>query len=432
MDVFSYSKSQRALKYIDIVENGSTLTLSWEQGDISGANGSLQGSTTVLRTNRYYHFDYQGVTVTPSNGYKCGYRAYTLSNGVYTFTTSNVATANEFEIDVDSTYYYKFVIAQVSGDDTAVLGWADNITFTPVTAVSTLESNVAEYEYISPDYETITLPALSEYWQGITIVGGEIWLWTASTDDYSTDPADMGYVYCVDVTSWLLTKTLRHNLGHVNSMDYDVTNDRIITGTASDVAHPTPKLFIFDNVTDWASLTDGQSILYASVDATDIDLSGLEATYGNLNYINGCWGESSLTSKNIVYVNASVNTKQFKLVLGTGTTQLTYGTYAAASAGDYNGTFNLIWYKTFTNVFSSTDEVVQGMTLCNGRIWTIVGHQCLMAAIWKPFSGTTMRRSLIDMPIYSNTGVAFDGIGTGIVIKDGYAYISIKECVICL
>ena len=49
-----------------------------------------------------------------------------------------------------------------------------------------------------------------------------------------------------------------------------------------------PKAYIFYNVSEWIN---SATININDIDYTEIDLSSLVDTYGNMSQLNACWGE---------------------------------------------------------------------------------------------------------------------------------------------
>lgn len=98
--------------------------------------------------------------------------------------------------------------------------------------------------------------------QGITFVDGDMWSAVDSTTDY---------INIIDVSTGEIKRTITHDIGHCNSLDYCKETDCIITTTANGVIE-NPKIIIIPNVsaiTDSISLND---CLQITVDPTEIDL----------------------------------------------------------------------------------------------------------------------------------------------------------------
>lgn len=379
----------------------------WEQGDVK-TNGSLADSTTLWRTVEYINLgEYDSVVVTPSNGYKCGYRAFIKSGDTYTIVSggSNTATTEPFTITPDPTYYYRFVIASTTSGEIADDTWDNNVTFKVGTGGTTDNTATAE-EILAPDYEVIALPSAVGEWQDIVKVGNELWLCDESTTVHGSLD---GYIYRLNASDFSYIGAFKHNLGHLNSVDYDADNDRLITGSASNASTETPKIWIFENVLAWTELPDGAELTYVSLDATEIDLSA--DISANSSYINTCWGERNSTGNHSVYVNANLGAQWLKI-------------YPTISGGQYTGAYTVGWEKTYTkqNIPNNTQaQVIQGMDLYNGRIIAALTHTPITCAMMHFNDSDKATRTIIQMD-WGTTGAM-----EGLTVIDGYIYGGISQ-----
>src|SRR5699024_7105674 len=62
--------------------------------------------------------------------------------------------------------------------------------------------------------------------QGVAVIDNTLLSFNESRDDHS----NFGKLYLIDKRTMELINTVEHNLGHVNSCDYDPVGDRMIIG----------------------------------------------------------------------------------------------------------------------------------------------------------------------------------------------------------
>ena len=385
----------------------------WEQGDIK-ATGNNATSTTVLRTSGYHQLPYKQIVITPSNNYKCGARWYTKDGDTYTRVGSTAAVATEFIIEPNPNYYYRFVIAYATSGKTADKSWASNVSFVskPTKTLSeeiftadekTALANLRLEEIISPDYEIIDLPNEVGEWQSIVKVGDELWL----CDESTTVHGDLdGYIYRLNISDFSYIGTFVHNLGHLNSVDYDVQNDRLITGSASNASTETPKIWIFENVLSW---TEKASLDYANLIATEIDLTS--DIHPNSSYINVCWGERDYLGNRSIYVNSQIGKKWFKI-------------YPTIESDTYTGGYTVDWVKDYAPVSipnNTNPQVIQDMKLYKGKIIGAITHVPITCGMWHFTSGDVATRTIIK----SNWNGS--GANEGLVIIGDYIYAGISQ-----
>jgi hypothetical protein len=423
------------------IENIEILTLQfddWEQGDISSAGGVNIESTTTLRTADYHQFTFGKVNITPEAEYKCGVRWYTHDGETYTRVGSTTATNSVTTITVNPNYYYRFVIALVAGGGTSTAEWATHVAFStyPLSGIrveldqakieiDAVESDINAEDMISPNYEIIDLPIEILGWQGIVKVGTEIWFCDESTDVGGTLD---GTIYRVSASDYSYIGTFVHNLGHMNNVSYDTANDRILLGSASNDNLAPPKIWVIESASDWVGQSSGTEFSYASLDAKEIDLSGLVATYGTLSYINACWGAPNANGTRCVYINATLGAKWLLITLGIGTDQKEYGSYVAADSGKFNGSFDLVWIKycTINDIPGLSEaQVCQGMALWGGKIISSVTHTPITGAIFTPRSDSNVKRTIIRILWKNDDGSVAMGSNNGMMIDNGLVYFGI-------
>lgn len=98
--------------------------------------------------------------------------------------------------------------------------------------------------------------------QGMTVVNGDLW----SAVDSSTD-----YINVIDINTGEIKRTITHDIGHCNSLDYCEETDCIITTTANGTI-VNPKIIIIPNVSQIQNSINLSNCLQISVDSAQIDL----------------------------------------------------------------------------------------------------------------------------------------------------------------
>lgn len=170
--------------------------------------------------------------------------------------------------------------------------------------------------------------------QGMTFVGDKFWNCNGSSDDHSTNSNIR--VYGDDLSTRL--GSITHNLGHMNTVDYNQNTDTVIVGNASDNTTDNPPcLYLIKNTSE---IQLGSHIAYDDTNLVlQIPLTGLH-DYG----VGACWGEEDF----IVYLMVGGKpgtTEIVKLMFGMGTNDLSasgYGTYTEVTENEYNGTAKIL------------------------------------------------------------------------------------------
>lgn len=296
----------------------------------------------------------------------------------------------------------------------------------------------------SPDYERIALPDGTPMWSDLVAIGDNIIAMVQSSDEYHT--TNDGKVLIYD-TDFVLQKTLYHNFGHCNTAHYNATTDTLLIGNLpvdASFSIP-PALYIFYDVSSWLSLAEGTVLEFDTLEPTIVDLSGLKTAYPTataIAQIAACWGDNNAGENNIVWVSSQFNNWWFKIVLGKGTNQYSYGTYTEqADVAKFNGTFNALEMYTCDKVYN-IHEVTQGMDFHNGQPITAEGHNGARVLKWNfdtvcPYAYDRhaemaqfdyVPAATYDIQlnyIYNPDGTILKVATEGIVIKDGYMYIGV-------
>lgn len=257
-------------------------------------------------------------------------------------------------------------------------------------------------------------------WSDITKINGNMWAFYPSADETHTDTSGAIKIIDISTTPMTLVKTISHNFGHCNTVDYCADTDCLIIGNLPGNTTYPAALYIFYNVSSWENET---SLDFNSVDKTIIDLRS--AFNDSANAICA-WGENNFALHNIVYITTNYDNRVAKIVLGMGTNQYTYGTYTATTDTKFNGTYKVLEQSTFTPM-NSVEEVVQGATFYQGKFLTANGDNYnARASLWGFDANGKIQRQLLEFPIYQkDTGAINANYKTyteGIMVDGDYVY----------
>ncbi|UQB03060.1 hypothetical protein Ped0620_02600 [Pediococcus pentosaceus] len=251
--------------------------------------------------------------------------------------------------------------------------------------------------------------------QGMVQVGHELWVGNQSTDDHSTNT--IGQIYKFDSG---LNKVGRfvHNLGHLNSMDYNSETDSLLTSNTSDDTTIISEIIIVQNVHSLNLPEAWPLIDYSQNYVVKIPLG--------VNNIGGgpIFGEN----KNVVYFMAGQYYGTYKIQkywLGTGSNDVSTGGYGTFIAGkgdnEYNGTAKLLG-----EFYGPTMEVGQDATYFNGNIYGTFGRRTgkiykieLNQATTADSQGTYALKEAWVLPNYNSNGGNVSSEAEGTVIWNG-------------
>ncbi|MBA5972496.1 hypothetical protein H2O60_04950 [Leuconostoc mesenteroides] len=248
--------------------------------------------------------------------------------------------------------------------------------------------------------------------QGMAQVGSQLWVGNSSTDDHSTET--IGQIYKFDSE---LNKVGRfvHNLGHLNSMDYNSETDTLITSNTSDNTTSLSEIILVQGVTGLQLDESWPLINYNQSYVVKIPLG--------VNNIGGgpIFGEN----KNVVYFMCGQYYGTYKIqkyYLGTGSNDLStsgIGTYISGkNDNEYNGTAKLLG-----EFYGPTMEVGQDATYFNGNIYGTFGRKTgkiykleLNQATSTEVQGTYALKEAWVLPNYNSNGANVSSEAEGTVI----------------
>ena len=248
--------------------------------------------------------------------------------------------------------------------------------------------------------------------QGMVQVGSQLWVGNSSSDDHSTDT--IGQIYRFDSK---LNKVGRfvHNLGHLNSMDYNSDTDTLITSNTSDDATLLSEIILVQGINGLQLDEAWPLINYNEPYVVKIPLG--------VNNVGGgpIFGEN----KNIVYFMCGQYYGTYKIqkyYLGTGSNDLSatgIGTYISGkNDNEYNGTAKLLG-----EFYGPTMQVGQDATYFNGNIYGTFGRNTgkiyrieLNQATSAEVQGTYALKEAWVLPNYNSNGVNVSSEAEGTVI----------------
>ena len=234
--------------------------------------------------------------------------------------------------------------------------------------------------------------------------------------------------------------TMYHRLGHCNTVDYNEENDCLILGNGSGSYSLAGKIYIIPRFRSLIESGEFYSpdtpLTLDNSNAIVIDCS----SYGLGSKFNVIWGERNLTKNNIAYlITAKYGTKTpqtdggdngtiRRLLLGTGTNQLPYGSFTPAGDDEFNGTFAIL--DVYTQPGTTYENANQGSCYFNGRIYACIGHDSEW--VWVMDLDSHTHRIWYDE--YKQRSFNDDGTvmgdtqanTTGICYHDGYFFIGMR------
>lgn len=349
----------------------SAYNVEWELGDINVDSGKDVRSTSLLRSN-YIPLYGQGtrLSISSEDGYSVGIRIYeqpypemyvgAVGQRAYPYTQLTV-----------SGRYYRFIIKN-DNSQTADLSWATHVKIIvePTYDITQLRSE----EIIRPDFERFDLPSAVTGWQDFVLINDKILFFSSSSDGFGD--AD-GNIYIVNKSDFSYVKTIHHNFGHVNAVDYDSENDILLTGSATDYVND-PEIYFIYNASSLLSMQNDGSALFSNFETTTISLLDLQNEYGVLSYVSACFGQKQADNNGRdIVINATVQQKWF-IIRPTVT--------AVGGSVRYSTAYETIVFKSYTHTtipeIKLDTPVCQGIALHKGRLYSTTSHHSCNVAEW--------------------------------------------------
>ncbi|NJP28988.1 hypothetical protein FLW53_33230 [Microbispora sp. SCL1-1] len=214
---------------------------------------------------------------------------------------------------------------------------------------------------ITPQF---TIPGMHDE-QGGNVVDGKLWIGAAGDDSHTVANGHV-YVYDIDYAAKTATlvHTFTHNFGHLNSFSYDEASGDLIFGNGSSSYTQAPAFYVVkaSNIDlDGTNTLDG-------VHATAFDVPDDFGAKCNV-----IWTDQPGVAVMLTDDGTTVRT----IKPATGTEHGTYGVYAPAAGGEYNGTWDLL----ATYHINSAYDVVQSAAWVRGHLVIGLGHGPMSIAV---------------------------------------------------
>ena len=260
--------------------------------------------------------------------------------------------------------------------------------------------------------------------------------------------AGYGYIHVAkpnikDLTTNFVRTSIKHNLGHVNTVDYNEGNDCLIFGNGSGSYIPNNgKFYIMkDPYEKILTVPENGSIDLATntieYDCTSLDLGAK---------LNACWGYDNHGRNDIAILITNDNGIFTFVQLGKGENDLGLGNFIEETDDDeFNGSFTVI--KQFIlegrepGTYGIGDNVNQGSVYYNGYLYLAIGHApnrywkvsfrkdgvAKYEEIYEPFADTN--GTLLESTGYANEGITItkDHLLLGLAVSGKPFSILIKD-----
>ena len=308
---------------------------------------------------------------------------YYDENCVYTGEYDNDLTSKYFDTDC-------YVILSIAANDNGVITKNRKLDIYNELSVSFSSDSVA----VLPIGQFVFSFGLNgvTYMSDHTMIKGKLYVINASSDDHSTYAGVT--VYSVDpvAKTAIYEKTILHNLGHANSIDYCEGNDCLILGNGSSDATLPGKIFILPNASDRTSWEFSDCIVI------DTPNWGIKT--------NVVWGEHNGEQYNVAYVITNNNANVRKILLG-------------YDNKGFSGNYVLLGEWSTANGL----DVNQGTVFRNGKLYEALGHsQLWLSENTLNDNGSITQVQRKDVFLGADGSVLRNPFSEGITIENGYAY----------
>jgi lysophospholipase L1-like esterase len=254
----------------------------------------------------------------------------------------------------------------------------------------------------------------------IAFIGNECWFFQQTADDVHT--ATAGITRRDPNNNFAVLGSMTHNIGHMNTTDYNPSLDALIVGNGSKDYTLPMKGWIFTNVSSWKTKT---SIDWNTIPKVELDFTSISESKCQL-----VWGEHNFGKHNVVYLITDDNTKFKRIILGKGTTNLGRGVFSAGkSSSEYNGS----WKIEQEWKIQDGGGVNQDCTFYNGAIYSATNGRSTdrfmgMAAYkFELCVNGAVKKTGINIPIFNDDGTRKGLLGEGIDIYNGKLYLASED-----
>lgn len=199
--------------------------------------------------------------------------------------------------------------------------------------------------------------------QGMTVVKDAIWGFNGSDDLHE----HFYNIVVRDKNTFEQITTIRHNLGHCASADYNAKTDTVMVCNGNLTLDTPPEFYLIKNASSYNQSSEETLAYNDSTKVVKVDVHG----FGDYSLV-GCFGEN----EHIAYfaiTNTNATTKFYKCLLGMGTVDYSdsgYGTFISGCAdNEYNGTMLVLNSYNGINL-----DVFQGICFYNGDIYMLLDN----------------------------------------------------------
>ena len=297
---------------------------------------------------------------------------------------------------------------------------SENFSDTNITLNSVIEAKYLniERERVLDSGFSSRLFELDTAGEEFTFVNDELWVFNSSSDDHTTNGTIRRYSMEED-HSLILLKTINHNLGHCNTVDYCQGNDCLILGNGSGSGDIGEKNAIYI-ISDVESKKQNDNILLNGCLVIEFsDWSEEDKQY------NVIWADDNngRFDKCILFSNSGKELLIRTLQLGKGSNNLGSGILHEVEENDFNGTYKVVQ----TNSYAYTDYVcLQGGCFYNGHPIMGISHDGSQVAKYDLLEGTT-GLTRYKRTYYNENGNDIPTATEGCAIKDDVLYLGMVQ-----
>lgn len=415
--------------------DGYTTHTNLYQGTLNATTGLESDSTKRLRTGWYNVDEFIEAEVTPQAYMMWGYAYDENKTFIQKTAQSKIfsyITRNDIISGTSTAKYIRLVI--MAADMDTVITPETNTGFSAIIVNKNKALDQINQLVLSERHGFAQALHHVQTGQGsfsdLTFVGQRLVTFSAQGDNN-------GDIYAFEYGDGFdslptATRHFTHQLGHVNTIDYNPVDDAIVFGNGSGNYTDKPIIYILPDFR--AKLNDSSTYpngtVFTAADCIVIDLTTTLDTSTKANVI---WGESNGAHNNIIYLitakyNGSTsdpaagdNGTIRKILLGMGSTALPLGTYSA-NGDSFNGTCKII--ATYTQDIGSYEYANQGTCFYNGRIIATVGHKLFRRWDMLPIPDGSIITTQYRQDMYEADGtVITSGVNpTGCTIHNGLVF----------
>ena len=259
----------------------------------------------------------------------------------------------------------------------------------------------------------------------LTFIDQYLCVFGSSSDDH-TDYGPLE-IMSVDFDNYTLTsyKTLHHNFGHCNTVDYCKETDTLILGNGGQTSNTEHNqiYIIKDATTSIINAAQDDNISLSSV-ALVIDINNAGLDWGK--QLNVCWAYANHGKHDLAFaISNNGITQTIRLILlGRGQNELDYGTIVSAEDDEFNGTFSIVneWTRAYNASIAN-----QGTQYYKGHLYEAYGHRKIAFDKMTLLDDGSIRSEFITNPVFDGTGAEIQFDPEGCAIKNGLMFSGTME-----